>query len=228
MTGEYRDIANRTNPNRPEGNQSNDQSDPFWWMRNMRANMGSTESPEFIPWEGGGGYQSPEGWTAPESEIPEAGVDIRAIVESRRHFLDEEMGGRMADSARKLGGAGMLMSSDYVDQLGEAERSRDMDLASLYYDYDYRAAQSDADRRSTARENMLNRDLSAWGTHGGWENQGDMFSSGQDFQAWLAENQWNQSNSNNQSNEQMAWLQTIMPLLMAGGGENINWGQFWN
>jgi hypothetical protein len=194
-------------------------TNPYWWMRNMQGPGGQ----EFNQWEGNE-FEAPAGWEAPDIGIPEAGVDIRAIVESRRHLLDEEMGGQMSASARRLGAGGMLAGSEYVDELGQAERSRDLDLAALYYDYDYRAAQSDADRRSTARENILNRSLSAWDTHGGWEQDANMFGSGQDFQAWMAENAFNERSYD----DQMAWLESMMPMLMAGGGENINWSQFWN
>lgn len=177
----------------------------FWWLPEQ------PDLPEFVAWGGGSGYTAPDEWVAPEMAIPEAGVNIRDIVESRRHMLDEEMGGQMADAARRMGGSGMLMSSDYVDRLGAAERARDRDLAALYYDYDYNAAQQDATRKAAAREAALDRALQSWITHSGYEQEGTMAGLDREFAAWMAENAFNQENYGNQA----AWLQNMMPMLLA-------------
>lgn len=107
------------------------------------------------------GY-NPNYWKPEDIAIPEAGVDTRAIVESTRHFLDEEMAGGMGDAARRLGALGGLKSSGYAGTLGNIQRKRDLDLAAEYYKWDYDAAQQDANRKSTARENTLNRSLESW------------------------------------------------------------------
>jgi hypothetical protein len=109
------------------------------------------------------GY-NPTAWQEPEVGIPDAGVDTRKVVESTKHFLDEEMAGGMAETARRFGALGGLRSSGYMGSLGNLERKRDLDLASAYYKTDYDAAQMDANRRSAARENMLQRAYGGWGT----------------------------------------------------------------
>lgn len=204
-----------------------DTGESFWWLNNLgsalaaQKNQGSPTT-EWEDWEGSE-YEAPAGWVAPETAIPEAGVDTRAIVESRRHRLDEEMGGQMSASAARLGAGGMLAGSEYANELGQAERARDNDLAALYYQYDYDAAQKDADRMSAARENMLNRDLSAWGTHGGWEHEGGMAGQDRDFQAWLQENLFNERSDARNADDQTARLRDLLPLLAAGGGQIQNW-----
>lgn len=153
---------------------------------------GSAQRPSFAGWDGGAGFNTPGMWEAPDIDIPEAGVDTDAIVESRRHWLDETMGGEMGDAARMMGAAGIgLENTDYVSTLGAAVGKRDRDLAAEYYGWDFKASQADADRASRARENELDRSLSAWGTHGGWDTQGQMFGLGQEFDAWNSENDWN-------------------------------------
>ena len=109
------------------------------------------------------GY-NPTAYQEEEIDIPEAGVDTRKVVESTRHFLDEEMAGGMADAARRFGMLGGLKSSGYAGTLGEKQRARDRDLAGMYYKYDYDAAQQDASRKSAAREGRLQRGYGAWGT----------------------------------------------------------------
>jgi hypothetical protein len=131
--------------------------------------------------EGGGRPEIPEytgyagsKWTAPDTGIPEAGVDTRAVVDASRHFLDEKMATEGGEAAARLGKLGILSSgggrgSGYAGTLAESERARDRDLAGLYYQYDYDAAQQDANRRSAAREGFLNRDFQA---HEGYEGRG--------------------------------------------------------
>lgn len=112
-----------------------------------------------------GGYvgYNPTLWEEPDIAIPEAGVNTRDVVESTRHFLDEEMAGGMADAARRFGALGGLKGTGYAATLGEKQRKRDLDLASKYYEYDYNAAQADANRKSAAREGTLGRAYGAWG-----------------------------------------------------------------
>jgi len=105
---------------------------------------------------------NPNYWKEPDIAIPEAGVDTRAIVDSTKHFLDEEMAGGMGDAARRFGALGGLRSTGYEDTLGDVQRKRDLDLASEYYKWDYNAAQADADRKSRAREGTLGRAYSGW------------------------------------------------------------------
>ena len=92
-----------------------------------------------------------------------ANVDTRAIVEATGAYLNERMGGEMGDAARKFGSLGMLSSGGglgggYMGTLGESERGRDRDFASLQHQYDFQAAQADANRRMQAAE----LDLRAW------------------------------------------------------------------
>ena len=105
---------------------------------------------------------NPSYWKEPDIAIPEAGVDTRAIVDSTKHFLDEEMAGGMGDAARRFGALGGLRGTGYEETLGNVQRKRDADLAAEYYKWDYNAAQSDADRKSRAREGTLGRAYSGW------------------------------------------------------------------
>jgi hypothetical protein len=106
---------------------------------------------------------TPKSWKEPNVAIPEAGVDTRKVVDSTRHYLDENMQKSFADAARRMGALGGLVSTGYAGKIGEAERARDRDLAGLYYKYDYDAAQQDASRKAAARENMLQRAFGGWG-----------------------------------------------------------------
>jgi len=140
----------------------------------MRAWDGSErddDRPEIPEYAGYAGSK----WEAPDmGGAPQAGVDTRAVVDATRHFLDEKMATEGGEAAAALGKLGILSSgggrgSGYAGTLGESERARDRDLAGLYYQYDYDAAQQDANRASTAREGDLNRSLSA---HEGQEGRG--------------------------------------------------------
>lgn len=112
------------------------------------------------------GY-TPDKWKPSDIDIPEAGVDTRAIVNALKPRLEEEMAAGMGNAARRMGALGGLKSSGYATTLGNSERKMFSDLNALNYQYDYDAAQQDANRRSTARENTLDRELSGYGTYGG-------------------------------------------------------------
>jgi hypothetical protein len=115
-----------------------------------------------------------------------AGVDTRAIVEATGAYLTERMGGEMADAARKFGSLGMLSSGGglgggYMGTLGESQRGRDRDFAALQHQYDFQAAQADANRRMKAKELELRafedkerRRYGAWGAkqEHGWDEFG--------------------------------------------------------
>lgn len=180
---------------------------PLWWLDDMRKKIGPNDDrpdapgyvgSNFTPWNGQD-IQAPDAWQAPDVGIPEAGVNTEDIVNARRHYLDENMAGNMADAARLAGSSGIMQSSDYVNSLGQAQRSRDKDLADLYYKYDYDAAQQDANRKAAARQAMLDRSLSAWSTHGGWEQGANLANQGNAFDAWQAQNDYNLQNAQDQN-----------------------------
>ena len=112
------------------------------------------------------GY-TPEKWKPSDIDIPEAGVNTRDIVAALKPRLEEEMAAGMGDAARRFGALGGLKGTGYATTLGASERKMFEDLNALNYKYDYDAAQQDANRKSTARENTLDRELSGYGTYGG-------------------------------------------------------------
>jgi hypothetical protein len=185
--------------------------DPYWWLQGFDRKAGEAPSPFEVTAFTGSSYM------APELAIPEAGVDTRAVVGSMRHFLDEEMSGEMADAARRAGAAGMLDSSTYGKALGEAERSRDRDLASLYYQYDYDAAQADAQRKLQSRLqtqqlmhqaelDRLAREYDAWYA----QNQFGLSSHDMDLEQWALEN-----------NIDLDWFSALAGLF--GPGTELDW-----
>ena len=148
----------------------------FSWENDGIADYGAapdmpTYTPGGVPIAGAraGAYQSynPTAWNEPDIGIPEAGVNTRDIVASLKPRLEEEMAAGMGNAARRFGSLGGLKGTGYATTLGASERKMFEDLNALNYKYDYDAAQQDANRKSTARENTLDRELSGYGTYGG-------------------------------------------------------------
>lgn len=141
-------------------------------------------APQWTPYQGGSAAPA---WQAPASTTPDTGFDVSAAMDAMMPLLNERFGENMGAAAQMAGNAGALQSTDYVGALGQAQRGRDADLAGMAYDYQFRAAESDAQRRMEAEQARLNRDLSSWGTHGGWGQAG----LDRDYDAWARGNQWN-------------------------------------
>lgn len=160
---------------------------PGWLMKARRDAMkgggglpgipGQRDMPEWKDWEG-------QEWGG----VGDTGahVDTRATVEATGAYLTERMNNEMADAAKKFGSLGMLSSGGglgggYMGTLGESQRGRDRDFASLQHEYDFMAAQSDADRAMQAKQMELQAFLSgedkrygAWGAERdfGWDEYG--------------------------------------------------------
>jgi len=187
----------------PQGAHVN--NTPGWLMKARRDAEAGTlpgipdmrDIPGWEDWEGGswGGV----GNTG-------ANVDTRAVVAATGAYLDERMGGEMADAARKFGGLGMLSSGGglgggYMGTLGESERGRDRDFAALQHQYDFQAAQADADRRMKAAELELRafedserRRYGAWGAkqEHGWGG----FDAGTDYDRYRYDQEMDQASIN--------------------------------
>ena len=179
------------------------------------ANLATASTADFV----GGQYTGydPTKWEQPEIDIPDAGVDTRKVVDSTKHFLDEEMAGGMAETARRFGALGGLRSSGYMGSLGNLERKRDLDLASAYYKYDYDAAQSDANRRSAARENTLNRAFQGWGKYE------DLLSGEASRKTNFSQTESDRATRNDQFN---AGNETNVSISNAGALNNFDWNRY--
>lgn len=145
--------------------------------------------------EGGAGPEIPEYkgyagtmWQEPDQDPIDPRVDTRAIVDATRHTIDERMAREGGEAAAALGRLGVLSSGGgqgmgYAGTLGESERARDRDLAGMYYQYDYDAAQQDANRAASAREGRMGRSLAA---HEGY--------AGREYGSTMGENDYNRWN----------------------------------
>ena len=144
----------------------------FWARINAERNAareGDT-TPEIPDYKGYAGTM----WQEPDQDPIDPRVDTRAIVDATRHTIDERMAREGGEAAAALGRLGVLSSGGgrgmgYAGTLGESERARDRDLAGMYYQYDYDAAQQDANRAAQAREGRAGRSLQA---HEGYAGRG--------------------------------------------------------
>jgi len=162
-------------------------------QRMMRSSMGGGfgggGGPEWQPYEGSS-YAAPKGWSANEADVPGITASPIEAIEKARHWIDEEMEGGMADTARKFGASGALQSGGYITELGGVERKAKADLEGLAFKEFQDAERYQREKEAMERQNALDRSLSAWGTQGGWEHQGGMADQDRNFQAWAQRNPW--------------------------------------
>jgi hypothetical protein len=169
---------------------------------------------------GGGGQVTPgEGYQGFDYESIGSGIDPSAVIAAQEYKLQEAMEGDMARAGGRAGASGFAMSTPYANQLGEAARSASMDRNALTMQYQYDAAQAQAQRDSAQQQQAAQLDFSGWQTNYGGDLQSQMFNQGQNFQENQARNQYgfaNWQNQQNQQNQQNNMNQQLMAQLMGG------------
>jgi hypothetical protein len=169
---------------------------------------------------GGGGQVTPgEGYQGFDYESIGSGIDPSAVIAAQEYKLQEAMEGDMARAGGRAGASGFAMSTPYANQLGEAARSASMDRNALTMQYQYDAAQAQAQRDSAQQQQAAQLDFGGWQTNYGGDLQSQMFNQGQNFQENQARNQYgfaNWQNQQNQQNQQNNMNQQLMAQLMGG------------
>lgn len=191
---------------------------------------------------GGGGYQS-QGYTpydvtdyAGQQVTPGAGyeqfdystigsgIDPSAVIGAQEYKLQETMEADMARAGGRAGASGFSMSTPYANELGEAARRASQDRNALTLQYQYDAAQAQAQRDLAQQQQAAQLDFGGWQTGYQGGMQADMFNAGQGMQQWMLENQlgmqgnqglnqYNQQQDYWNQQQQMQQQQMLMGLL---------------
>ena len=111
----------------------------------------------------------PAAWSPDDASVPTSSIDPMAVIRSAKPRLEEEMNRSFGSAAQRLGNMGALMSSGYAKELGKGARKASSDLGELTMNTLFQAGENQAQREAAARQAALDRSLSAWGTHGGWQ-----------------------------------------------------------
>ncbi|MHC4363065.1 MAG: hypothetical protein ACYSTZ_09570, partial [Planctomycetota bacterium] len=109
----------------------------------------------------------------------------------------------MARAGGRAGQSGFAMSTPYANELGEAARKASQDRNALTLQYQYDAAQAQAQRDLAQQQQAAQLDFGGWQTGYGGDLQAQMFNAGQGMDYWKninamgfadnqGMNQWNQ------------------------------------
>jgi hypothetical protein len=168
---------------------------------------------------GGGGGYTPQSYTPTDfnpSQItpPSAyggfdydtigsGIDPSAVIAAQEYRLQEAMEGDMANAGARAGKSGFAMSTPYMDSLGAAARKASQDRNAITMQYQYDAAQQQAQRDLQQQLQAAQIDFGAWNQQGNWGMQGQTTNAEMAFQKWLAEN--NIGMQNTQMQNEASW-----------------------
>ena len=138
---------------------------------------------EFDPYQGGD-YQSYGKWSPDMGAIPQSTVDPRSVVEAQMPWINEQMMKGFAEAGARMGQSGFAGGTPYAEALGEVSRKAATDLNALNLQYQFAAAEAQAQREQEAQQAALNRQLAGWQTHGGWEHGAQMQDLAQQYGGW--------------------------------------------
>ena len=172
---------------------------------------------------GGGGYENyqmtdyaggnvtpGEGYQGFDYSTIGSGIDPGAVIAAQEYGLKDAMMGDFAQAGGRAGQSGASMSTPYANQLGEAARKASQDRNALTMQYQYDAAQQQAQRDLAQQLQAGQNDFGGWQTGYQGDLNAQMFNSGQGYDAWALQNQFgmmnnqgqNQYNQQNQMNQQ--------------------------
>lgn len=173
----------------------------------------------------GGGYQDYQmtGFNGPQVSAPGdyggfdydtigSGIDPGAVIAAQEYKLQEAMEGDMAQAGGRLGQSGFAMSTPYAGEVAGAARKAAQDRNAITMQYQYDAAQAQAQRDLAQQLQAGQHDFGGWQTQGGWDMQGQLANQSNALQQWMMQNQIGMQNSqgqnqwnmqNNQSQQQM-------------------------
>jgi hypothetical protein len=109
------------------------------------------------------------------------------------------MEGDMARAGGRLGQSGFAMSTPYAAELGSAARKASQDRNAITMQYQYDAAQQQAQRDLAQQLQAAQIDFGGWQTQGGWDMQGQLANQNQAAQQWMLQNQMGMQNTQMQN-----------------------------
>ena len=168
---------------------------------------------------GGGNVTPGEGYQGFDYDSIGSGIDPSAVIAAQEYKLQEAMEGDMARAGGRAGASGFAMSTPYANQLGEAARSASNDRNALTMQYQYDAAQAQAQRDLAQQQQAAQLDFGGWQTGYQGDLQSQMFNSGQGFDQWALQNQFGMQDNQGQNywNQQQQNQQQQMLMGLLGG-----------
>lgn len=181
---------------------------------------------------GSGGYQSynpsgysggqvtpGEGYQAFDYSTIGSGINPGEVIGAQEYKLQEAMEGDMAKAGARAGASGFGMSTPYMDSLGAAARKASQDRNALTMQYQYDAAQQQAQRDLQQQMQAANLDFGGWQTGYQGDLQAQMFNQGQGFDEWMAKNNWGFQDNQGQNQwnmQQQNQQQQLLASLLGG------------
>lgn len=177
----------------------------------------------------GQGYQAQTPWV--NNGIDTAGmVDPSAVIASAQPGIMENMNNAFADAGNRFGSSGMV-GTPYAAELGKASRGAANDIANITNQYQFAAAQQQAQLEQERAMAEYDADYNSWAQQGDWGHQGQLADMNQGFNAWsqmgdwqnqnnMGQNAFNQQNWQTQGNWDQQNQQQMMQMMMQmfGGG----------
>jgi hypothetical protein len=157
------------------------------------------------------------GWGGFDYETIGSGIDPGAVIAAQEYRLQEAMEGDMAQAGARAGKSGFAMSTPYMDSLGAAARKASQDRNAITLQYQYDAAQQQAQRDLQQQLDAAKNAFGGWQTGYMGDLDAQKFNAGNALQQWLLENEMgmknvdlqNQSSMYNQQNEQALMNQIL-------------------
>jgi hypothetical protein len=148
-----------------------------------------------------------------------SGIDPGSVIAAQEYKLQEAMEGDMARAGGRLGQSGFAMSTPYAAELGSAARKASQDRNAITMQYQYDAAQQQAQRDLAQQLQAAQIDFGGWQTQGGWDMQGQMANQQQAIQQWLLQNQMGMQNTQMQNQygmDQNSMQQQMLAQILGG------------
>ena len=181
---------------------------------------------------GGGGYQSyspsdyqggqvtpGQGYGGFDYSSIGSGIDPSAVIAAQEYKLNEAMQGDFAKAGGRMGQSGFAMSTPYANSLGDASRKASQDRNAMTLQYQYDAAQQQAQRDLAQQLQAGQQDFGGWQQQYQGDLQSQMFNQGQNFDQWMAQNQWGMQDNQGQNNwnqDQNSQQQQLMAMILGG------------
>jgi hypothetical protein len=197
------------------------------WGAGGEGGGGWGQNPTMSPFSGRD-YQVPGKWSGGSMDAPQSSADAADMIQRMQPILQRQRESGYAQAGDRLGQSGFAMSTPYAQQLGDTERQLQENLAKEAWGVQAGLDEQRANRDLAAQQNQFNRQLQAWGQHGGWQHGGQLAGMGQDLASWQQMGNWDQQNANrdfgawqtNMQNQMMQqqMMQSLLPMLMGGFG----------
>ena len=105
----------------------------------------------YTPTEGPGGQVTPgQGYGGFDYSAIGSGIDPSAVIAAQEYKLNEAMQGDFSKAGGRMGQSGYAMSTPYANALGDASRKASQDRNAITLQYQYDAAQQQAQREVIA------------------------------------------------------------------------------